>query len=222
VADARAPAETRLTPVRVAGRDWVVEHPRSAEELIDEDAFARDERLPYWAELWPSARALAEALAGRPLAGRRVLELGCGVGLPAVVALAAGADVLATDWYPEALLFARRNSLRATGRILPTLLVDWRAPPAELVARAPFDLVVGADLLYEPRNGRALAALMPRLLPPGGEALIADPRRPDAAYLLDPLRAAGWAHAQQDVAALGPLDESGPLVRLHRLVAPGA
>jgi predicted nicotinamide N-methyase len=222
VTEVPASSETRLTPVRVAGREVLIEHPRSAEELIDEDEFARDERLPYWAELWPSARALAEALAGRPLAGLRVLELGCGVGLPALVAQAAGAEVLATDWYPEALAFSARNALRATGRELATLLVDWRSPPAELLARSPFDLVVGADLLYERRNGAALAALLPRLLPPGGEALIADPRRPDAAYLLDPLAAAGWRYAARDVVLLGRPDESGSTVRLHRLRAPAA
>ena len=71
------------------------------------------------------------------------------------------------------------------------MAVDWREPPAALLARGPADLVIGADLLYEERNGAALAALLPRLLRPGGEVLIADPRRPHATTLLEPLRAAG-------------------------------
>src|SRR4051794_29675284 len=54
--------------------------PSSAEDLIDEDDYGRDERLPYWAELWPSALVLAERLCARPPAGARVVELGCGVG----------------------------------------------------------------------------------------------------------------------------------------------
>ncbi len=194
--------------------------PRSAEELIDEDDYARDERLPYWAELWPSAHALAARLGARRLAGARVVELGCGVGLPAIVAALRGGDVLATDWYPEALAFTRANAA-AAGAQVGTMAVDWREPPGALFAAGPADLVIGADLLYEERNGGALAALLPRLLRPGGDALIADPRRPHSAALLEPLRAAGWSHEREDVAHAERPDESGATIHLHRLTAPG-
>ena len=194
--------------------------PRSAEDLISEEEYADDERLPYWAELWPSARVLAEELTRRKLRGLRVLELGCGLGLPSIAALAMGARPLATDWYAVALRFAECNARRATARQLETMLVDWQRPPPELLARAPFDLVIGADVLYEARNGAALAALVPRLLPPGGELLITDPRRPDAVHLLEPLTAAGWSHEAEEIPYSGRRDESGPVVRLHRLRAP--
>jgi predicted nicotinamide N-methyase len=205
--------------IRVGPWALSVAHPRRAEDLIDRDDYARDERLPYWAELWPSARVLAAELAGRDLAGRRVLELGCGVGLPAIVAALAGAEALATDWYEEALAFVDVNAARA-GVDVATMFVDWSDPPPALTGSAPYDLVVGADLLYEERNGVALAALLPRLLPPGGEALIADPRRPHAAVLLDLLRDAGWSLDEREVRHPGRPDESGAVVRLHRLTAP--
>jgi predicted nicotinamide N-methyase len=205
--------------IRVGPWPMSVAHPRRAEDLIDEDDYARDERLPYWAELWPSARVLAGELAGRDLAGRRVVELGCGVGLPAIVAALGGARALATDWYREALAFVHANAAEA-GVEVATMLVDWADPPAALTDAVPYDLVVGADLLYEERNGVALAALLPRLLPPGGEALIADPRRPHAALLLDLLREAGWSLEERDLRHPGRPDESGAVVRLHTLVAP--
>lgn len=201
-------------PLRLA-----VSRPRSAEELIDEDDYARDERLPYWAELWPSGLALAGRLTAVPLAGRRVVELGCGVGVPSVVSALAGAEVLATDWYAEALEFTRANA-EAAGARLETMLVDWADPPAALLARPPADLVIGADLLYEARNGPALAALLPRIVAPDGDVLIADPRRPHADALIDPLVAAGWSHLMREVRHAGRVDESGPLVRLHRLRPP--
>lgn len=219
--------DTALAPFDVVREEVAAGHlrlaisrPRSAEDLIDEEEYERDERLPYWAELWPSGRVLAAELAGRPLADLRVVELGCGLGLPSVVAALRGARALATDWYEEALAFARANA-RAAGVRLDTLAVDWRRPPAGLLAGAPFDLVVGADLCYEERNGPALAALLPRLLGPGGEAIVADPRRPHAAGLLDRLRGAGWRHEVREVRYEGRRDETGPIVRLHRLVAPG-
>ena len=166
--------------VVIGGRTYRLRRPRSAEDLIDEREFARDERLPYWAELWPSGVVLAERIAAMDLAGRRVIELGCGLGLPSLVALERGADVLATDWYPEALALAAANARECTGREPSTMLVDWRDPPAALLVR-PADLVIGADVLYEERNGIALAELLPHLVAPGGSVLIADPRRPDAA-----------------------------------------
>jgi predicted nicotinamide N-methyase len=193
--------------------------PRSAEDLIDEDDYARDERLPYWAELWPSALVLGERLAALPLAGARTVEFGCGVGLPSIVAALGGADALATDWYPEALAFTRANAAAAGVRV-ETMAVDWREPPSALLELPPADLLIGADLLYEERNGAALAALLPRLVPPGGEALIADPRRPHATALLEPLRAAGWRHEREDIAFSGRPDESGAVIHLHRLTAP--
>lgn len=206
--------------VTVAGRTLLIAHPRSAEDLIDEDDYARDERLPYWADLWPSAHVLAAELAARDLAGMRVLELGCGVGLPAIVAALGGARVLATDWYEEALGHARANA-DANGASIETMLVDWRSPPEALGTRAPFDLIVGADVLYEQRNGIALAALLPPLAGPHTEVLIADPRRPHSVELTDRLTAAGWSHATRDARHSARVDEAGPVIRLHTLRAPG-
>lgn len=219
VNDSLAQFDTVREDVAVGPLVLSIVRPRSAEDLIDETEYARDERLPYWAHLWPSALVLAERLSERSLAGARAVELGCGLGVPAIVAALAGAEVLATDWYPEALAFTLANAAAARATV-GTLAVDWRAPPGALLARPPADLVIGADLLYEERNGAALAELVPRLLAPGGQALIADPRRPHAAGLIEPLRAAGWAHEREDVRHRGRVDESGPVAHLHRLVKP--
>ena len=207
--------------VRIGGHEYAFRRPPSAEALIDEREYERDERLPYWAELWPSGVVLAEALAAMDLAGRRVVELGCGLALPSLVALRAGADVLATDWYPEALRVAAENARTAVGAELATMLVDWRDPPAGLLTRRA-DLVIGADVLYEARNGVALAALLPRLVARDGAVVIADPRRPDARHLLDPLADAGWSEECEEVHHGARTDESGAIVRVHRLRPPGA
>jgi predicted nicotinamide N-methyase len=156
---------------------WVV-HPAAPDALIDEADFERDERLPYWAELWPSAVALARRLARSVLSDVRAIELGCGVGLPTVAALAGGARVTATDHYRAALDFARYNARLnlAHDREPDTRLLDWRVPMPESF-RGAFDLVFAADVLYERGNAEALAALMPSLVSSGGEILVADPGR---------------------------------------------
>jgi predicted nicotinamide N-methyase len=206
--------------LNIAGLDIEVLRPHSAMDLIDEDAFEVDERLPYWAELWPSSRVLAEHLATLNLAGRRVLELGCGLGIPSLVARYGGAHVLATDWYPEALEFTRHNSRHAGGAgRLATMVVDWRDPPADLLDAAPFDLIVAADVVYERRNSDALAALIPLLVRSTTPFLMTDPRRPDAVYLVELLGAKGWIHTREDRLCDHP-DESGPVIHLHEFRPP--
>src|SRR5215204_4791828 len=98
--------------VALPGRELALLAPRDGEALLSEEAFAHEEFLPYWAELWPSALALARVVARRPLTGRRTIELGCGLGLPAVAAALAGARVLATDWSPDAVAMTARNAQR--------------------------------------------------------------------------------------------------------------
>lgn len=190
--------------------------PRTADDLINEAEYEVDERLPYWAELWPSGLALANRLAQRPLRGLRVVELGAGLGIPSLVAAAGGATVLATDWYEAPLRFVAINAGRA-GLTVATMFVDWRDPPQALLDQAPFDMVVAADVLYEPRNAQPLAALLPRLVADDGEAIIADPRRPDAQPFLDALTSTGWSIHTDEIAHESPLDESGPIVHLYHL-----
>jgi predicted nicotinamide N-methyase len=190
--------------VELAGRELSLLRPPDPEALLDEEAFEHEEFLPYWAELWPSGVTLAHHVAGLPLAGARVVELGAGLGLPSFAAALAGAQVLAADWAPDAVALLRRNAA-ANGIELAIQLASW-AEPERLIARAPFDLALAADVLYERRNVEPLLALLPRLAP---EALVADPRRPAAVEFL--ARAAeSW-----DVETT-ELQES-PLVRLHRL-----
>jgi predicted nicotinamide N-methyase len=161
-------------------RELCVLRPRDSEALIDEEEFERDERLPYWAELWPSGVALARMVADRSLGGQRVLELGCGgLALPSIAAALAGARVLATDWSAEALGLARENAER-NGASIEVASCAWE-DAAVAVGRAPWDLVLAADVLYERRHVPLLVELLPRL---GSEVWLADPNRPPLAEFL--------------------------------------
>jgi predicted nicotinamide N-methyase len=163
----------------VVGRRLELVRPADPEALLSEEAFEREEFLPYWAELWPSALELARALADRDLGGARVVELGCGLAVPSIVAALGGAQVLATDWSPEALEFAQENAARNGVEL--ELLHCSSSDPGPVLERAPFDLAVASDVLYERRDVEPLLHLLPRLAP---EALLADPGRPAAAGFL--------------------------------------
>jgi predicted nicotinamide N-methyase len=170
-----------VIPLR--GRDLRVLRPRDSEALLDDHAFEHEEFLPYWAELWPSGVALARAVGVQAWRGRRVVELGCGLGLPAIAAALAGGRVLATDWSSAAVARAADNAQRNDAHI-DTLVASWTTPEP-IVERGPWDVVLASDVLYERRDVDPLLALLPRLLATHGEAWIADPGRPPAEAFLE-------------------------------------
>ncbi len=186
------------------GRSARIARPRAPELLLDAAVTGGAEDAPYWAELWPSARALAVHVAGLDLAGRRAVELGCGLGLVSVAAAIAGAAVLAVDHDPDAIDLARRNGARI-GPGLRGLVADLRDPPAELLEAGPFDLVLAADVLYDGPLAEAVARLIPSLTAPLGSALVAFPWRGQAAALATALAAAGME------VELGTLEAPGVL-----------
>ena len=191
----------------LAGRDLSVLRPRDSEALIDEHAFEHEEYLPYWAELWPSGLALARRIAGRALHGARTLELGCGLALPSMAAALAGGRVLATDWSPGAIALLQENAER-NGLALEARRIAWAEPDA-IVAAAPWDVILGADLLYEHRNAEALLPLLSRLASPATDIWIADPGRPPARRFLERARARFEIHSARD--------ELLPQGAIHRL-----
>jgi SAM-dependent methyltransferase len=222
--------------------DWPVEllRPRNSDDLISEADFVRDDRLPYWADLWPSSRILAEYLLqtervpdhsrdrSQPAAPRSrtrrepmapsLLELGCGLGLVTIAAMRAGYNVLATDYYEDALRFTRANAARALGREPRTRHVDWRDFPTDL---GGFDRIVAADVLYEKTYPPLLSAAIARTLAPGGEAIIADPGRVAAPDFLDGLAADGLAVVSKVTHPFdeGEIHQQISLYRIRAIVA---
>ncbi len=162
------------TNVDIADRTISILHPSSAEDLIDEKDFERDERLPYWAELWPSSRMLGQWMLDRPGAGYSLLELGCGAGLVATCASLSGFDVTVSDYYEDALRFAEVNAWRNGGKISRGMLLDWRQLPPDLPR---YDVVVASDVLYERPSGVLIAETLAHTLAPNGTAWLADPGR---------------------------------------------
>ncbi|HET6202006.1 MAG TPA: methyltransferase domain-containing protein [Planctomycetota bacterium] len=137
----------------------------------------RDERFPYFGELWPAGLALARWIWRRDeVRGREVLDLGCGVGLPGIAAGMRGARVVFADIFEEALALARENAEGAGVRGAEYLRLDWR--DASFDRR--FDAVLGADLYYESRHHGPLLEFFARAVRPGGFVVAADPRRPNS------------------------------------------
>lgn len=151
----------------------------------------QDERIPYWAELWPSAIALSEHLAQRHLIqpGTSVTEIGCGLGLSGIVAGKLGAQVTLTDYLSEALAFAKRNwALNFTTETASFMQMDWRDPNPALAA----EIVLASDVCYERRFLKDLPNAFRTLCKPGGRILVSDPYRSAAAHFFESLETQGF------------------------------
>lgn len=206
--------------VIVEGRTFLIDRPSETDRLLDDPAvraaFASDEFLPYWADLWPASRMLAKAILREPWpVGLEALEVGCGLGLPGVVALSTGLRVIFSDYDATALRFAAANALANGFHDFRVLQFDWRSPPEDL--RVP--VVLASDLLYELRNVAPLVALIRRVLLPGGLCLLTDQDRVPAYWLRETLTAERLAFTTQTMKAGEP---GGRRVRgtLYRITHP--
>ena len=200
-----------------------ISRPVDYDRLIDDAAADPEQNLPYWAELWPSGIALAAQITCEPgiVRGKRVLELGCGLGVTAIAALKAGADLLITDYSPEALALSALNILDQLGMAPRSLQINWREPSSPLHAtRAAFPIVLAADVLYERRDIEPLLALVESVVAPGGDLWLAEPGRPAAAQFLESILAGGWTVESDQCSGPWPDPEDnrkGVVVTVHRL-----
>lgn len=183
--------DCEIVTIPLGGRPVQLWRPLKAESYIlntAEEDFGGDERLPYWAMLWPASIALAQYFAESPdLKGKSLLELGAGLALPALAAARAGALTCVTDWYNEALDYAKASA-KLNALDIQTQFLDWRHPPAWPV----YDYIACADLLYERRNHAPILNTISRLLAPKGKAVFSDPERHMSPAFFEMASENGW------------------------------
>ena len=185
------PASPHQT-IAIGDFDICIRVPPDFDALLDEAAQRTPndvDAIPYYAALWPSATALAGVLweLREKVAGRRVLELGCGLGLPSIVAAKLGATVTASDFHPDVRPWCETNAA-ANHVPLTFQACDWISPPAW----EAFDVVIGSDLIYEQRHIPALVSCISTCCAAKGQAIIADPGRDGLAHFTAAMQSCGW------------------------------
>jgi predicted nicotinamide N-methyase len=193
--------------VEIGDRTFNLSRPVDSERLLDHPAvhraFAADEYMPYWTDLWPGALLLAKAIVDEKWEpGMEALELGCGLGLAGIAALSCGMRVTFSDYDATALHFAAENARANCFHNYRLLHLDWRSPPPDL----RYPVILGADLIYEMRNIEPLVSLIQRVLTPGGVCLLTDPDRAPASLLRKTLNMNGIHYANKVVHASEPRD----------------
>ncbi|MGD9487766.1 MAG: methyltransferase [Calditrichaceae bacterium] len=181
---------------RINDQKVVIERVKNLDDLVDQvsdDLFNEDERLPYWAELWPSAIAISRFIAAHPalISTKSVLELGCGLGLSSLfIALQNPASLLLTDYEQPALEMSLRNFKLNKLSLPETRILDWRQPELDRL----FDVIIASDILYEKRFFHPVISLLGKFLEPGGLIIIAEPNRNIAKEFFKMLREAGYVY----------------------------
>ena len=155
-----------------------------------EDEDFKDEQIPYWADLWPSAIALSEFLVdnSKLVKDKSVLEIGCGLGLVGIVAAKLGGLVTLTDYLPAALEFAEYNWKLNFKTKADVQLLDWRKPQNIL----PVDVLLASDIAYESRSFKPLLKALKVLVKKDGLILIGEPNRKFAKEFFTDLKNEGY------------------------------
>ncbi|WP_313343461.1 methyltransferase domain-containing protein [Stenotrophomonas sp.] len=207
---------TRILTIPVGGHDFRIRALSDLQQFADPTG--RAERVgihsSLWSlfgQVWPAGRVLAETMSQLDIAGKRILELGCGLGLSSLVLAHRGANVVASDHHPLAESFLAYN---AGLNDLPSVHyrdLPWELPDATL---GRFDLIIGSDVLYERGHGVQIAAMMERHAKPSAELLLTDPGRGNLGGFSRAMAAQGYE--MEEVGGFG--DEESPSPGRGRLL----
>jgi predicted nicotinamide N-methyase len=190
--------ETEAVEISVGGSQLTLLKVKDLERWVDREALLRDEaeEPPYWAHLWTGALTLARYVAQKvECQGRKVLDLGCGLGLTGIVAALKGGQVTFADREAEALAFAAVNAQLNRCPLFSTQQLDF----SQNNRQGTFPLILGAEIVYDPGAFPALTAFLARHLAPGGVAYLADARRTDTRAFFRQLSLHGLSYTSEEI-----------------------
>lgn len=166
--------------------------PSDPESVLDEETLLSDhgelDWQPYWAQAWDASVGMAQHLVNQDLKNKKVLDLGCGIGMTSALLLAIGAEVVCGDNAPPSLLFAELNTWPWRERA-QVQLIDWHTTSLE----ESFDNIVGSDIVYERREVGPLDHFFRNHLKPDGKIILSDPSRPMTREFLTMFSKLGWS-----------------------------
>lgn len=174
-----AAVRVRYTSIDYPDFDIHVRSLWDGQQFSDDDGVAESLGIssaawPLFGTLWGAGRVLARLMATHQIEGLRILEVGCGIGLPSLVLNHRRADITATDHHPEVEGFLGPNATLNGDPRIPFVRTAWSS---ESTGLGQFDLIVGADLLYEPQHVAELAGFVGRHCRVGGKVILVDPGR---------------------------------------------
>lgn len=158
--------------------------------------------------VWDSSEVLAHFMFDFEIAGKRILEVGCGIGLASLLLNHRLADITATDYHPEAEHFLLENVELNKGKAIPFVRTGWGDKDSGL---GTFDLIIGSDLLYERDHAELLSGFIDQHAKPLCEVILVDPGRGNHGRFSKRMVSLGYSHSQSKPANVNYL--TGPFLR---------
>ena len=210
--------ETQQIELQIGDEKFKIECVRDLNKTIDDlfeilekqgNPSLLEELCPYFGVIWPSARGLAQHIAGLfPIKFEelRILEVGCGLALPSLYCARKGAHVVATDFHPEVPRFLKRNIAINGIKTIEFRRFNWTEippQPAPVPSSAPkrselkYDWVIGSDVLYESQHPKPVAQALASQVRSNGKIMLADPARPYLQAFSDEMRGLGFQEETQ-------------------------
>lgn len=191
------PYEAEPVELTVGSRQLTLLRVKDLERWVDREALLRDEteEPPYWAHLWTGALTLARYVEEHvECRDRSILDLGCGLGLTGIIAALKGGKVTFADKEPAALAFATVNAQMNNCACFETCPLDFTQDSLD----QRFELILGAEILYDRPTFPTLIAFLDRHLRPDGNALLADAKRTNTGEFYRQLDRVGltWERAE--------------------------
>jgi predicted nicotinamide N-methyase len=169
------------------------------ESMVDTEELLRNrsgEEPPYWALVWIGARAIAARMLDAPPAPEsRVLDLGCGLGLSGIAAGLGGAHVMFADAIPDALKFAEAGATHHGLANFETRRIDFTKDRLS----ETFDLILAADIVYQPQDYTPLVDFLDAHLARSGVLLLTESLRADAKQVVAAIESRGLARKTEAV-----------------------
>jgi Predicted methyltransferase len=187
--------DTRIHTLRLGDRDYRIRSLSDLQQYDDPDGHAEragisSAQWSLFGQVWPAGQALARVMATHEVAGKRILELGCGLGLASLVLSHRGADVVASDVHPLAETFLAYNAGLNDLPAVTYRTLSWQAPGPGLDR---FDMIIASDVLYERDQAGVIAGLVDALARPACEVVLVDPGRGHCGAFARHLKAQGFA-----------------------------
>ncbi len=161
---------------------------------------------PLFGVVWESSEVLAEKMLEFDIKGKRILEIGCGMALSSLLLNSRNADITATDYHPEVASYLADNVKLNNGNHIPFLRTGWENLDDD--ALGEFDVLIGADLLYEKQHIKLLTDFINRHSKPECEIIIVDPGRGHHAPFSKRMVELGYSHNQYKPPQLDPLKQA--------------
>lgn len=142
------------------------------ENLLAQDAATP---FPFWAKVWPSAKAMSAFLQSEPhwIQGKQVLELGAGIGLPSFIMADHASAMIISDHAPEAVQLIEKNIQYLGLQHVQPMFLDWNHFPDDIKA----ETILLSDINYAPDQFAPLLEIIRKFMEQGATIILATPQR---------------------------------------------